>query len=112
MLSVEDHQLLIVNSQSITTFIVPKAHRSSYNMAFKLKIVAEAEAVKNNSEITREYGLSESMVCRLRKDQGKLFNSKLKMLAKRTIVGRFTAKFPELDQQILEWFTKQREQGE
>ena len=33
-------------------------------MAFKLKIVAEAEAVKNNSEIAREYGLSESMVRR------------------------------------------------
>ena len=30
---------------------MPKARRSSYNMAFKLKIVAEAEAVENNSEI-------------------------------------------------------------
>ena len=27
-------------------------------------------------------------------------------------MGRFTLKFPELDQQILEWFTEQREQGE
>lgn len=41
---------------------MPKARRSSYNMAFKLKAVAEAEAVENNSEIAREYGLSESMV--------------------------------------------------
>lgn len=32
---------------------MPKARRSSYNMAFKLKIVAEAEAVENNSEIAR-----------------------------------------------------------
>ena len=33
-----------------------------YNLAFKLKIVAEAEAVENNSEIAGEYGISESMV--------------------------------------------------
>ena len=33
-----------------------------YNLAFKLKIVAEAEAVENNSEIAEEYGISESMV--------------------------------------------------
>lgn len=37
---------------------MPKAHRTSYNLAFKLKIIPEAEAVKNNSEITREYGIS------------------------------------------------------
>lgn len=91
---------------------MPKARRSSYNMAFKLKVVAEAEAVENNSEIAREYGLSESMVRRWRKDQAKLFNGELKMSAKRTTMGRFTPKFPELDQQILEWFTEQREQGE
>jgi len=91
---------------------MPKACRSSYNMAFKLKVVAKAEAVENNSEIAREYGLSESMVRRWRKDQGKLFNGELKMSAKRTTMSRFTPKFPELDQQILEWFTEQREQGE
>ena len=95
-----------------TLFIMPKARRSLYNMAFKLKVVAEAEAVENNSEIAREYGLSESMVRRWRKDQAKLFNGELKMSAKRTTMGRFTPKFPELDQQILEWFTEQREQGE
>ena len=33
-----------------------------YNLAFKLKIVAESEAVENNSEIAREYGISDSMV--------------------------------------------------
>ena len=91
---------------------MPKPRRSSFNIAFKLKIVAEAEAVENNSEIAREYGLSESMVRRWRKDQAKLFNGELKMSAKRTTMGRFTPKFPELDQQILEWFTEQREQGE
>jgi len=67
-------------------------------MAFKLKVVAEAEAVENNSEIAREYGLTEP--------------SELKMSAKRTTMGRFTPKYPELDQQILEWFTEQRDQGE
>ena len=91
---------------------MPKARRSLYNMAFKLKVVAEAEAVENNSEIAREYGLSESMVRRWRKDQAKLFDGELKMSAKRTTMGRFTPKFPELDQQILEWFTEQRDQAE
>ena len=69
---------------------MPKARRSSYNMAFKLKVVAKAEAVENNSEIAREYGLSESMVRRWRKVQAKLFNGELKMSAKRTTTGRFT----------------------
>jgi len=44
-------------------------------MAFKFKVVAEAEAAKRTS-------------------------------------GRFTPKYPELDQQMLEWFLDQREQGE
>ena len=41
---------------------MPKARRTSYNLAFKLKAIAEAESVENNSEIAREYGISESMV--------------------------------------------------
>ena len=81
-------------------------------MAFKLKVVAEAEAVKNNSQIACEYGRSESMVCRWCRDQAKLFNGDLKMSAKRITMGPFTPKYPELDQQILEWFTEQRDQGE
>ena len=36
---------------------MPKARRTSYNLAFKLKIVAEAKAVENNSEIAREYSI-------------------------------------------------------
>ena len=48
--------------------IMPKAHCTSYNVAFKLKIVAEADAVENNSEIVREYAISESVVRRWRKD--------------------------------------------
>ena len=62
---------------------MPKARRTSYNLAFKLKVVAEAEAVENNSEIARDYGISESMVRRWRKDQANLFNGELKMSAKR-----------------------------
>ena len=54
-------------------FIMPKARSSLYNMAFKFKVVAEAEAVENNSEIACEYGLSESMVRCCRKDKAKLF---------------------------------------
>ena len=41
---------------------MPKARRCSYNLAFKLKVVAEAEAVENNSKIARDYGISEPMV--------------------------------------------------
>ena len=85
---------------------MPKARRSSYNLAFKLKVVAEAEAVENNSEIAREYGISESMVRRWRKDQVNLFNGELKMSAKRKTMGCYAPKYPEL-----EWFSEQRSQG-
>ena len=87
-----------------------KARRSSYNLAFKLKVVAEAEAVENNSEIAREYGISESMVRRWRKDQVNLFNGELKMSAKRKTMGCYAPKYPELDQTLLEWFSEQRSQ--
>ena len=90
---------------------MPKARRTSYNLTFKLKIVAEAEAVENNSEIAREYGISESMVRRWRKDQANLFNGEIKLSAKRKTMGCFMPKYPELNQRILEWFTKQRSQG-
>jgi len=95
---------------------MPKVCHTSYNMAFKLKVVAEAEAVENNSEIARDYGISKSMVRPWRRDQAKLFNGELKMFAKRTTLGCFTPKYPqlppELDQQMLEWFSDQKEQGE
>ena len=77
---------------------MPKARRTSYNLAFKLKIVAEAEAVENNSEIAREYGISESMVRRWRRDQENLFNGEIKLSAKRKTMGCFTPKYPEMDQ--------------
>ena len=38
---------------------MPSTRRHSYDLNFKLKIVAEAEAVNNNCEIAREYGTSE-----------------------------------------------------
>lgn len=41
----------------------------SYDLNFKLKIIAEAEAVNNNREIAREYGLSELMVRKWRTNQ-------------------------------------------
>ena len=41
---------------------MPSTRRHSYDLNFKLKIVAEAEAVNNNHEIARAYGISESMV--------------------------------------------------
>ena len=90
---------------------MPKVRRTSYNLAFKLKVVAEAEAVENNSEIARAYGISESMVRRWRKDQANLFNGELKMSAKRKTMGRYTPKCPQVDENVLEWFTEQRSQG-
>lgn len=90
---------------------MPKVRRSSYNLAFKLKVVAEAEAVENNSDIARDYGISESMVRRWRKDQANLFYGELKMSAKRKTMGCFSPKYPELDQTLLDWFSEQGSQG-
>ena len=81
------------------------------SMAFKIKVIAEAEAVENNSQIAREYGLSESMVQCWRRDQATILSGELKMSAKRATRGRFTPKYPELHQQVMEWFSEQRDQG-
>ena len=40
-----------------------------------------------------------------------ILSGELKMSAKRATMGRFTLKYPELDQQVMEWFSQQREQG-
>ena len=69
------------------------------------------EAEENNLEIAREHGLRESMVRRWRRDQATILSGRLKMSAKRATMGRFTQKYPELDQQVMEWFSQQREQG-
>ena len=52
---------------------MPSTHCHSYDLNFKLKIVAEAEAVNNNCEIAREYGISESMVRKWCNQQHVLF---------------------------------------
>ena len=43
---------------------MPEARRSSYNLAFKLKIVAEAEVVENNSEIEALAALETFFFCK------------------------------------------------
>jgi len=43
-------------------------------MAFKMKVIAEAEAVENNSQVAREYGLSKSMVGRWRRDEATILS--------------------------------------
>ena len=78
---------------------MPSTRRHSHDLNSKLKIVAEAEAVNNNCEIAREYGLSESMVCRWRNQQHVLFSGKLKMTAKCALMGHYWLKDPEVDQQ-------------
>ena len=55
--------------------IISNTHRHSYDLNFKLKIVAEAEAVNNNREIAREYGISESMARKWRNQQDVLFSA-------------------------------------
>ena len=40
--------------------MTPFFNKRQNDLNFKLKIVAEAEAVKNNREIAREYGISTS----------------------------------------------------
>ena len=44
--------------KSTFSTIIPNTRCHSYNLNFELKIVAEAEAVNNNREIAREYGIS------------------------------------------------------
>ena len=90
---------------------MPNTRRHSYDLNFKLKIVAEAEAVNNNREIAREYGISESMVRKWRNQQHVLFSGELKMTAKRASMGRYRPKDPEVDQQLVDWFSDQRSQG-
>ena len=74
---------------------------SSYTMAFNIKVIVEAEAVESSSEITQDYGLSESMVRCWRRDQVTIILSgKLKMSAKRAEMDRFTPKCPKLDEYL------------
>ena len=73
-------------------------------MAFKIKVIAEAEAVENNTEIARDYGLGESMMRRWRRDQATTLSGKLKMSAKRG------PKYSEPDEQVMEGFSWQRDQ--
>ena len=87
---------------------MPSTRHFSYDLNFKLKIVAEAEAVNNNREIAREYGISESMVRKWRKQQDVLFSGELKMTAKRASMGCYCPKDPELDQTLADWFSEQR----
>jgi len=72
--------------------------RHSYDLNFKLKIVAEAEAVNNSRDIAREYRISESMVRKWGNQQHVLFSGELKMTAKRVSMGRYRPKEPELEQ--------------
>ena len=85
--------------------------RHSYDLNLKLKIVADAEAVNNNREIAREYGLLESMVCKWISQQRFLFSGELKMTARCTLMGRYQPKDPEVNQQLVDWFSNQRRQG-
>ena len=91
---------------------MPKARRTSDTLAFKSRVIAEAEAVENNSKIARDYGISESMARCCRRDEGVLFNGELKMSVRQQMMGCYVPKYPELDQQLFEWFTEQRSQGE
>ena len=106
----------IVNSQSSTSTScsivnMPSTRRHSYDLNFKLKIVAEAEAVNNNREIAREHGISESMERKWHNQQHVLFSRELRMTAKRASMGCYRPKDPELDQQLDDWFSDQRTQG-
>ena len=71
------NRLFQVKLTSCPRLVARHTDSPSYNLAFKLKIVAEAEAVENNSEIAREYGTSESMAHCWRKDQANLFHAEV-----------------------------------
>ena len=78
---------------------MPSTRRHSYDLNFKLKMVA------------REYSISESMVRKWRNQQRVLFSGELQMTAKRASMGRYRPKDPELDQQLADWFSDQQTQG-
>ena len=90
---------------------MPSTRRHSYDLNFKVKIVAEAEAVNNNREIAREYEIPESMARKWRNQQHVLFTGKLTMTVKRASMGRYRPKDPNLDQSLAVWFSDQRKQG-
>ena len=99
----------VVTVSGLTSLQIDTKQSRVRNRLFQVKL--SSGAVENNSEIAREYGISESMVRRWRKDQANLFNGEIKLSAKRKTMGCFMPKYPELDQRILEWFTEQRSQG-
>ena len=95
---------------TVIFLIMPKARRSSYTMAFKIKVIAEAEAIENSTEIAWDYGLSKFMVWHWRRDQATILSGKLKMSARCAKMGRFAPKCLKLDKQAMEWFSQQRDQ--
>ena len=80
--------------------MTPFFNKRQNDLNFKLKILAEAEAVKNNREIAREYGIFKSMVHKWENQQHMLFDSKLKMTAKHASMGWYKPKYPKLDQRL------------
>ena len=76
-------------ANSTFSTIISNTRRHSYDLNFKMKIVAEAEAVNNNREIAREYGISESMVRKWRNQQDVLFSgfNRYTRKAVKTILG-------------------------
>ena len=90
---------------------MPNTRRHSYDLNLKFKIVAETEAVNNNREIAREYGISKSMAHKWCNQQDILFSGELKMTAKHATMGHYRPKDPELDQLLADWFSDQRSQG-
>ena len=77
-------------AKSTFSTIMPNTRRHSNDLNFKLKIVIEAEAVNNNREIAREYGIFESMVRRSEDDSQARFHGPLPTKRSRTssTVGR------------------------
>ena len=50
------------------------------------------------------------MVRRWRSDPATILSGEHNMSAKRAKMGRFTPKYPELDEQVMEWFSQERDQ--
>ena len=95
---------LRISFVTVIFLIMLKARCSSYTMAFKIKVIAEAEAVENSTEIAWDYGLSKFMVWHWRRDQATILSGQLKMSARCAKMGRFAPKCLKLDEQATEWF--------
>lgn len=85
--------------------MAPKRHRS-YTSGFKLNVVSRAEVIGNRAA-GREFEIDERCIRRWRAEKEELKKMPLQKRAKRS----GTIRWPNLEKDLLQWITDQREKG-